>query len=223
MRDTTKLHPTLQTKLTDLKSRCKKEGLIIGIGDCVRSVAEQNALYAKGRTQPGPKVTNANGSTYSSMHQWGVAFDFYRNDGKGAFYDNDGFFAKVGKIGKKCGLEWGGDWKCPKDQPHFQLPDWGSTPSKLKSLYGTPEKFFATWSGSTTSDIENGEEYDMRTIKNGSTGDIVKVWQIIVGVSPDGSFGSKTESATKKWQKAHSLSADGIVGSKSWKEGLASL
>ena len=157
------------------------------------------------------------------MHQWGVAFDFYRNDGKGTFYDNDGFFAKVGKIGKKCGLEWGGDWKSPKDQPHFQLPDWGSTPSKLKSLYGTPEKFFATWNGSTTSDIKIGEEYDMRTIKNGSTGDIVKVWQIIVGVFPDGSFGSKTESATKKWQKAHGLSADGIVGNRSWKEGLASL
>ena len=43
-------------------------------------------------------------SSYSSMHQWGIAFDFYRNDGKGAYNNNDGFFNKVGAIGQKLGL-----------------------------------------------------------------------------------------------------------------------
>ena len=41
------------------------------------------------------------------------------------YYDKDGFFSKVGAIGKSIGLEWGGDWKTPVDKPHFQLPDWG--------------------------------------------------------------------------------------------------
>ena len=134
MRDITKLHPKLQEKLTVLQSECAKAGLKTGISECVRTVAEQDALYAKGRTVAGTKVTNAKGSTYSSMHQWGVAFDFYRDDGKGAYNDSDGFFSKVGAIGKSIGLEWGGSWKSIKDKPHFQLADWGSGTSKLKSM-----------------------------------------------------------------------------------------
>lgn len=70
---------------------------------------------------------------------------------------------------------------------------------------------------------EESEEYDMTTIKRGSKGKAVKVWQIIVGATPDGTFGSKTESATKNWQTSHGLTPDGIVGPKSWKAGLESL
>lgn len=145
MRDTTCLHPRLQGKIESIKSLCQKQGLFIGIGECLRTKKEQDALFAKGRTEKGSIVTNARGSTYSSMHQWGVAFDFYRNDGMGTYDNSDGFFEKVGKIGKSIGLEWGGDWTSPKDMPHFQLPDWGSTPKKLKNQYGTPEKFMKTW------------------------------------------------------------------------------
>lgn len=145
MRDTTQLHPVLQAKIKQLVALCETNGLKIGISECLRTKEEQDKLYTQGRTAPGSIVTNAKGSSYSSMHQWGVAFDFYRNDGKGAYYDKDGFFAKVGKIGQSIGLEWGGSWKSLVDKPHFQLPDWGSTTSKLKSTYGTPEKFFNSW------------------------------------------------------------------------------
>ena len=100
MRDISQLHPDLQVKVAQLQRLCEAKGLKIGIGECVRTVAEQDALYAQGRTKPGKVVTNAKGSTYSSMHQWGVAFDFYRNDGKGAYEDSDGFFSKVGQIGQ---------------------------------------------------------------------------------------------------------------------------
>jgi peptidoglycan L-alanyl-D-glutamate endopeptidase CwlK len=158
---------------------------------------------------------------------WALAYDVYRADGKGAFNDSDGFFTKVGRIGQSIGLEWGGSWKSPVDKPHFQLPDWGATPAMLKRLYGTPERFFATWStksDSTKSDSQfSDKDISMKTIKKGSTGKAVKVWQLIVGVSTDGVFGSATESATKKFQKAHGLTADGIVGNKTWKAGLESL
>ena len=155
MRNVSQLHPDLQKKVIKLQEECKKQGIIIGIGECFRTVAEQDALYAKGRTKPGNKVTNAQGKTYSSMHQWGVAFDFYLKmdvdkDGKisdDAFNNATKLFNKVGAIGKKLGLEWGGDWKSPVDLPHFQLPNWGSTASKLKSAYGIPDKFMATWKG----------------------------------------------------------------------------
>ena len=145
-RDITKLHPSAQEKARQLVSLCASNGLKISIGECVRTVAEQDKLYAQGRTTSGNKVTNAKGSSYSSMHQWGIAFDFYRNDGKGSYYnDSDGFFTKVGKLGQSIGLEWGGSWKSLKDKPHFQLPNWGSTTKVLKDKYKKPENFFATF------------------------------------------------------------------------------
>lgn len=145
MRDVKALHPELQCKIMQLQKLCKDNGLIIGIGECVRTVAEQDALYAQGRTKKGNIVTNAKGSTYSSQHQWYIACDFFRNDGKGAFNDSDGFFSRVGKLAKSIGLGWGGDWKSPVDKPHLYLPQWGSTTAKLKQQYGTPEKFKKTW------------------------------------------------------------------------------
>lgn len=138
-------HPQLQAKAAQLIEECKKQGLTIKIGESLRTVAEQDALYAQGRTKPGSIVTNAPGSSYRSMHQWGVAFDFFRNDGTGAYNESGDFFQKVGKIGKTLGLEWGGDWKSIKDNPHFQLSDWGSTPDKLISAYKKPEAFIKTW------------------------------------------------------------------------------
>lgn len=140
MRDMKALHPDLQEKITLLQKKCAAAGITIGIGECLRTKAEQDALYAQGRTKPGKIVTNAKGSSYSSMHQWGVAFDFYLKmdvDGDGktsddAFNNSTGLYDKVGKIGQSIGLEWGGSWKSIKDRPHFQLPNWGSTPTKLK-------------------------------------------------------------------------------------------
>lgn len=151
-RNVNDLHPALQLKVAELKELCKANGITIGISECLRTAAEQNALYAKGRTAAGSIVTNCKGTSYSSMHQWGVAFDFYLDmdvDGDGkkaddAFNNATRLFEKVGALGQSIGLEWGGSWT-NKDRPHFQLPDWGSTASKLKKTYGTPDKFMATW------------------------------------------------------------------------------
>lgn len=165
MRKIEDLHPRLQVLVGELKSASARNGLKIGIGECLRTAAEQDALYAKGRTAPGEIVTNAKGSSYSSMHQWGVAFDFYRNDGEGAYDNADGFFGKVGKIGQSLGLEWGGEWKSITDLPHFQLADWGKTPAKLKRLYGTPAKFFKAWevSDMTAEEKKAFDELEKRT------------------------------------------------------------
>ena len=154
-RDISLCHPELQKKAEKIVSACRGQGLLIGIGECYRSIAEQDALYAKGRTAPGSIVTNAKGSSYSSHHQWGTAFDIYRNDGTGAYNNNDGVFDLVGTIGVKIGLEWGGNWKSPVDKPHFQLPYWGSTTITLKNLYGTPEEFKKTWSDKPVEKVYN--------------------------------------------------------------------
>lgn len=67
------------------------------------------------------------------------------------------------------------------------------------------------------------EAVNMKTIKKGSKGDIVRVWQIIVGAEPDGIFGAETQRLTKVFQDDHGLYIDGIVGKNSWKAGLESL
>ncbi len=116
MRDTKMLHPELQIKLDLLLKACKSEGIKIAFAETLRTVAEQDALYAKGRSKPGPKVTNAPGTSYASMHQWGVAVDFYLQmdiDGDGdtaddAYNNAKKTFNRVGQIAKKLGLEWGG-------------------------------------------------------------------------------------------------------------------
>ena len=78
-------------------------------------------------------------------------------------------------------------------------------------------------SAATPAQNQNTEDYNLKTIKKGSKGNAVKVWQIIIGAAADGIFGSGTESATKTWQSKHGLAADGIVGKMSWKAGLEAL
>ena len=83
-------------------------------------------------------------------------------------------------------------------------------------------KTVAVAPATSTSKTES-EDYNMKVIKKGSKGNAVKVWQIIVGATADGNFGSGTESSTKTWQRNHGLTADGIVGKNTWKVGLESL
>ena len=141
--DRTKLHPWLDYRLGILLKKCAKKGLYLIITEGFRSKEYQDSLYAKGRTKPGKIVTNAKGSTYSSQHMWGIAFDIAINDSK-LLYDTT-TIKKVAAIAKKIGLGWGGDWTSIVDTPHFYLTKWGSTTSQLKSLYATPDAFKKTW------------------------------------------------------------------------------
>lgn len=181
-RDITQLHPKLQEIIPKLIEECKKQDISIKIGECLRTVKEQDELYAQGRTKPGSVVTNAKGSNYSSMHQWGVAFDFYLDmdiDGDGtksddAFNNSKKTFQKVGAIGKNLGLEWGGDWRSIVDMPHFQLDTWGSDAKTLKATYKTPKKFFASWKEEKKSATTTKTSTSKTTTKT-STVKVVKV------------------------------------------------
>ena len=90
-----------------------------------------------------------------------------------------------------------------------------------QALFNKPVSCTGTTAAMTTS--TNTEDYNMKTIKKGSKGNAVKVWQIIIGAAADGNFGSGTERMTKTWQGKHGLAVDGIVGAKSWKAGLEAL
>lgn len=60
----------------------------------------------------------------------------------------------------------------------------------------------------------------MNTIRRGSTGEDVKKWQNIIGVTADGKFGPATEAKTKEWQFDHKLAPDGVVGPLTWSMAL---
>lgn len=141
--DRTKLHPLLDYRLETLLKKCAKKGIYLIITEGFRTKEYQDVLYAKGRTKPGKIVTNAKGSTYSSQHMWGIAFDIAINDRK-LLYDT-ATIKKVAAIAKKIGLGWGGDWKSIVDTPHFYLTKWGDTTVMLKAMYGTPNYFKQTW------------------------------------------------------------------------------
>jgi len=117
-RELKELHPYVQQKAEKLISECAAAGINILVTQTYRSIAEQDALYAQGRTKPGKKVTNAKGG--QSYHNYRLAFDIVPLvNGKPA-WDRLDLFDKAGEIGKRIGLEWGGDFKTIKDRPHFQ-------------------------------------------------------------------------------------------------------
>ncbi|WP_149093432.1 M15 family metallopeptidase [Paenibacillus terrae] len=104
-------------------------GVPIVITQGLRTIDEQNGLYAQGRTKPGQIVTNARGGY--SYHNFGVAIDFalLLPDGKNVSWDmrrdgdGDGIadWDEVVAEAKRIGWNWGGDWRSFKDYPHFEM------------------------------------------------------------------------------------------------------
>lgn len=70
---------------------------------------------------------------------------------------------------------------------------------------------------------EDHGSFDLPIIRRGSSGKAVKLWQVILGIEPDGLFGIITQEETRQFQLEHNLKVDGIVGAKSWKAGMESV
>jgi peptidoglycan LD-endopeptidase CwlK len=89
-----------------------------------RTIAEQNGLYAQGRTKPGSIVTNAKGG--QSAHNFGLAADLVPEKSKGLIDWNASHLVwkTMGDIAIKHGLIWGGTFKSIKDLPHIEHPRW---------------------------------------------------------------------------------------------------
>lgn len=105
-------------------------GIVVKIICGTRTYAEQTALYAQGRTTPGPIVTDAPAGF--SNHNFGIAFDVGIFNG-GVYLEDSPLYAKVGALGRAQGLEWGGDWTSFTDAPHFQLP-WSGSLAEARGL-----------------------------------------------------------------------------------------
>ncbi|MGH8314021.1 MAG: M15 family metallopeptidase [Steroidobacterales bacterium] len=106
-----------------LLAQLAQRNLSARLGQTLRTFAQQNQLYAQGRTAPGSIVTNARGG--DSLHNYGLAFDILMFAPGGSYIGNgsDPAYATAGQLGQGIGLEWGGGWSSPYDPSHFQNTD----------------------------------------------------------------------------------------------------
>ena len=210
------LHPYVREKAEQLlkNANARLKNYKMGITEAYRSKAEQDALYAKGRTAPGSIVTHAKGG--QSMHNYGLAIDFalFTPDGKKAFWDTKVDSDKDGKAdwmevveeAKKLGFEWGGDWKGFKDYPHFQMLG-GLTESQVRA--GKTPNFGSASKPSTPkakSYLEKGDKgSDVKELQE-------KLNKFGYKLVADGIFGDLTEKAVRDFQKKYKLEVDGVAG-----------
>jgi len=100
--------------IDEMNSYLKRTGSIyrVGVFEGLRSSYRQYELLKKGTTKALP------GQSY---HQLGLAVDivFWSPQTGWTWEVPSELWNKLGEIGKKYGLEWGGDWGW--DRPHFQM------------------------------------------------------------------------------------------------------
>jgi hypothetical protein len=112
-------------RVRDTIERARREGMDMQTDRVYRSIAEQDALYAQGRTAPGNRVTNARGG--QSWHNYGLGADvvFSTPTGQPSWPEN-GNWTRYGQIAQDNGLTWGGNWRNP-DRPHVEYhPGFGA-------------------------------------------------------------------------------------------------
>ena len=97
-------------------TQSKAAGLNVKVVETRRSFNRQASLYAMGRTQPGRVVTYSKAGT--GKHEDGTAFDI-AFEGVNPYPSDVRLWARLGSIGKACGLTWGGEFK-GVDSVHFE-------------------------------------------------------------------------------------------------------
>lgn len=132
-----KLHPKIRDEVRGLIDAAEAKfpaTIAIRIVQGLRTFAEQDALYAQGRTNKSkPLVTNSKAG--QSYHCFGMAIDvclLYDKDNNGSFetvswdilkdFDKDGIadWLEVVDVFENAGYTWGGRFNSIKDNPHFE-------------------------------------------------------------------------------------------------------
>jgi len=148
-----------------------------------------------------------------SNHGWGLAMDLGLNaNGKTVALDSDarvrdwmcanapryGFFLQTADKSSKEFEFW--HWQYVLGDAN---PDGSVAPAApaTSAPAGTPALRF---------------DFPGKPLRKGSKGDAVKLIQSIVGATPDGDFGARTEARVKEYQAKNGLSSDGVVGKITW-------
>lgn len=130
------LHPKIRDEVKILIEQAEEtlgKFIAIRVVQGLRTFAEQDALYAQGRTKPGNIVTNSRAG--ASFHNYGTAIDFallYDKDHDGTFetlswnlmedMNKDGIkdWDQVVSVFEHNNYLWGGSFHSIKDNPHLE-------------------------------------------------------------------------------------------------------
>ena len=115
------LHPAVREEAGRIYADiCKAmpEGVVCRFTYTLRTNAEQDALYAQGRTKPGPVVTYAKAG--ESYHNYGLAIDFCLIINGKVSWDVDKNWLAVIAIFESYGWKSGHRWTKLRDSPHVE-------------------------------------------------------------------------------------------------------
>lgn len=111
--------PAMQAKTRELLALLKREGIRAKVVSGTRTYAEQNLLFAQGRTKSGRIVTKARAG--QSNHQFGLAIDLGIFSLEGAYLPESPLYDLAVELSRQIeGLARGADWSTP-DRPHMEL------------------------------------------------------------------------------------------------------
>lgn len=109
------VHPELARRIRRLADML---GFQIRVTQGLRTWAQQDALYAQGRTELGKVVTNAQAG--HSMHNFGLAVDLVPiENGVPIWDDKDEQWREMLAKAPVVGLAEGAQWRTFPDEPHF--------------------------------------------------------------------------------------------------------
>lgn len=128
------VHPALADRVRLLFAKLNAEGYEFIATQGLRTWDEQNALYAKGRTTPGPEVTKAPGG--HSQHNFGLAVDVTLID-KGVLDWNLAHpgWKRMLELAPSCSLAEGAEWRTFPDNPHLYPAEIPATCEVLREKY----------------------------------------------------------------------------------------
>jgi peptidoglycan L-alanyl-D-glutamate endopeptidase CwlK len=124
--DTLVLMPRFLERLNTLLNACASRGQIYVATSGLRTYAEQDALYAKGKLVDGKWKGPTKAKGGESFHNFGIAVDFAPHVGSyTGKLSPDYSLQRYEILGKECArfadLEWGGGWRSFRDTPHIQF------------------------------------------------------------------------------------------------------
>jgi len=114
------VYPGLADKIRSMAATLEAEAIDIRVTQGLRTMAEQEALYAQGRTTVGAVVTNAAAGT--SWHNFGLAVDVVPLTPQGPDWDiGHPVWTRIVAVGTALGMVAGAQWRTFPDWPHFQF------------------------------------------------------------------------------------------------------
>ncbi|MBY0435605.1 MAG: M15 family metallopeptidase [Cyclobacteriaceae bacterium] len=111
--DLQSLHPYFRDKVIELIRVCKSKGIELAVVETYRTHAKQNEYRSMGKHYTRSKAGY-------SKHQYGLAVDIVPMKDTVAQWNNIALWRKVGVIGERLGLRWGGRWRHLFDPGHFE-------------------------------------------------------------------------------------------------------